>query len=80
MAAEKGRLDVLKVLVENGGDVNERLQPDAGFFIQKGLICPSTQNRYHDLSFGTPIVHLLRQDIGLKGEIRAAVSFGDKKY
>ena len=35
MAAQKGRLDVLKVLIENGGDVNERLQPDAGFFTQK---------------------------------------------
>ena len=33
-AAEKGRLDVLKLLIEHGGDVNERLQPDAGFFKQ----------------------------------------------
>ena len=30
-AAEKGRLDVLKLLIEHGGDVDERLQPDAGF-------------------------------------------------
>ena len=35
MAAEKGRLDVLDILIENGGDVNERLLPDAGFCPQK---------------------------------------------
>lgn len=30
MAVEKGRVDVLKDLVEHGGDVNERLEPDVG--------------------------------------------------
>ena len=35
MAAEKGWLDVLDILIENGGDVNERLLPEAGFFPQK---------------------------------------------
>ena len=31
MAAEKGRLEHLKALVERGGDVDERLEPDVGF-------------------------------------------------
>ena len=35
MAAEEGRLDVLRFLIEHGDDVNERLMPDAGFFTQK---------------------------------------------
>ena len=35
MATEKGRLDVLQALVEHGGDVNERLEPNVGFLSHK---------------------------------------------
>lgn len=34
-AVEKGRVDVLKELLEHGGDVNERLRPNVGFLAQK---------------------------------------------
>ena len=35
MAVEKGRLDLLKQLVDNGGDVNERVDHNIGFFSYK---------------------------------------------
>lgn len=47
MAAQKGRLDVLKILIENGGDVNERLQPDAGFFTQKTRFQRASETPLH---------------------------------
>lgn len=54
---EKGRLDVLKLLIEHGGDVNELLQPDVGFFVQKRrfqlgsetLLYVATANGQHDV-------------------------------
>ena len=56
-AAEKDRLDVLKLLFEHSGDVNERLPPDAGFFKQKlrfqkaseTPLLVATANGHHDI-------------------------------
>ena len=56
-AAEKGYPDVLKLLIGHGSDVNERLQPDVGFFTQKSRfqkasetpLFARTANGHHDV-------------------------------
>ncbi|CAF9923041.1 hypothetical protein IMSHALPRED_005836 [Imshaugia aleurites] len=89
MAAEKGRLDVLRILIEHGGDVNERLAPDAGFFNQKKRhqqasetpLYTATLNGHHDV-----VVWLLEQgadveigDLNGKTPITIAREQGDEE-